>query len=155
MFGAVRYCHAAIPRARMSPANVVVPEVLKFTFPETVRFETFVLPRVASVAKRFVEDAVDEKRLVVVAFVVVEFVAVRPVIVAKVDVKVSIVPENALKIDEKNEVVVAFVPVAFVNIRLLIVPFPAKRFVDVLFEVVELPEFVLTSVRVPALRLSA
>ncbi len=70
--GVVRYCHAAIPRASMSPANVVVPVPVYVVFPDTVRF-----PNEAFVEYRFVEDAVVEKKFVVVAAEPVAFTNVK------------------------------------------------------------------------------
>ena len=53
--GAVRYCHAAMPRARISPAKVVVPVPEYVVVPDTVR-----LPKVALAAYTLVDDAVVE-----------------------------------------------------------------------------------------------
>ena len=73
----------------MSPVNVEVPNVpddartfknpvnVEVAVPVTEREFKVVLPAVREVAKRFVDEAVVEKRLVVVALVVVDVSAVK------------------------------------------------------------------------------
>lgn len=58
-----------------------------------------------------------------------EFVTLRPAMVARVEVNVSIVPEIARNTLVKNDVVVALDPVALLKTKSSIAPLVAVRFV--------------------------
>jgi len=98
MNGAFKYDHAEMPRARISPLNVVVPVPEYVVLPLTVKFPTVNVPILPVVEKRLVEDAVVEKSAVVVAAVADNVWSVtRPVFDIEKRVVVADWVEDAIK----------------------------------------------------------